>query len=58
MPEIQNDYYSIAVNDYQFLAAALHTGLYNQISGGEIFQSSRNKNANCVYPLCMMFSTK
>lgn len=32
MPEIQNDYYSIAVNDYQFLAAALHTGLYNQIS--------------------------
>lgn len=32
MPEIQNDYYSIAVNDYQFLAAALHTRLYNQIS--------------------------
>ena len=37
MPEIQNDYYSIAVNDYQFLAAALHTGLYNQISGGKFF---------------------
>lgn len=32
MSEIQNDYYSIAVNDYLFLEAALHTGLYNQIT--------------------------
>ena len=32
MSEIQNDYYSIAVNDHLFLEAALHTNLYNQIS--------------------------